>query len=59
VRVEGALAVGERLTVTIEKPNGKILTIHPHVLEFEPNRSLVLPRLGRRTGRDLPRRAPL
>jgi len=41
VRVQGTLALGERLVVDIEKPNGNCLTIEPHVLELEPHRSLV------------------
>ena len=41
VSVDGNLALGERLVVKIEKPNGNKLTIEPHVLEIEPTRSLV------------------
>ena len=41
VRVAGKLLPGERLTVDIRKPNGAALTIHPRVLEFLPERSLV------------------
>jgi hypothetical protein len=41
VRVDGPLDLGARLTVDIEKPNSQKLTIHPHVLELVPGRSLV------------------
>lgn len=41
VRVEGALEPSARLTVRIEKPNGKSLSIRPHVMELDPERSLV------------------
>jgi len=41
VSVDGKLALGERLEVKIEKPNGKKVAIEPHVLEIDQNRSLV------------------
>lgn len=41
VGVSGDLAPGALLTVDIVKPNGHALTIHPRVLEIEPNRRLV------------------
>ncbi len=41
VRVDGPLEQGGKLTVQIEKPNGKSLSIRPHVMEVVPHRSLV------------------
>jgi len=41
VAVDGELVLGEKLSVKIEKPNGKKVAIKPHVLELEPGRSLV------------------
>jgi len=41
VRVDGALEHGAKLAVRIEKPNGKSLSIRPHVMELAPGRSLV------------------
>lgn len=41
VSVEGDLAIGEKLNVRIEKPNGHNLTIYPSVLEIQINQSLV------------------
>ena len=40
VKVEGALAVGQELVVTIHKPNGEKLTIKPHVMRLVPGREL-------------------
>ena len=39
-RLEGTLAVDEKLHVEIEPPNGRAMTFEPTVLEAEPARRL-------------------
>jgi hypothetical protein len=39
-RLEGKLAVGEKLQVEIEPPEGRVMTFKPTVLEVEPARKL-------------------
>jgi hypothetical protein len=39
-RIEGRLAVGDKLQVEIEPPNGRAMTFKPTVLEVEPARKL-------------------
>lgn len=41
VRVDGLMKLGEKLAVHVEKPNGTAVTVHPHLMEFEPGKSLV------------------
>lgn len=41
VRVEGRMEIGAKLAVHVEKPNGDAVTVHPHLLEAVPGRSLV------------------
>ena len=40
VRVTGRKAVGEKLTVAIEKPNGEAKVVKPHLLRLVPHREL-------------------
>ena len=40
VKVEGKLALGERLDVVLHKPNGEVIEIEPHVMRLEPLREL-------------------
>lgn len=41
VRVDGEMQPGAKLAVHVEKPNGDAVTVHPHLLEAVPGRSLV------------------
>lgn len=41
IRVDGALAEGQRLELEIHKPNNDRLVIHPTVMQVLPERSLV------------------
>jgi hypothetical protein len=40
VAVEGKPEVGAPLTVSIRRPDGKAVTVRPHLLRLEPNREL-------------------
>ena len=41
VSVDGELAKGAKLRVTVHKPNGNTVTVPPHVIAVEPSKRLV------------------